>query len=72
MAGPPGTGGGLDSPDLEGVAVLKDPLQGLALLQFEGGGQGGRANQVILAVLASPPNHLQFRKVTHNGHIIAI
>jgi hypothetical protein len=71
MADPPGTGGGLDSPDLEGVAVLNDPLQRLALSQFQGCGQRGRTNEVILAILAPPPDDLQFRKVTHAG-IIAI
>src|SRR5208283_4945932 len=65
MAGPPGTGGGLGPPYFEGMAVLKDPLQGLALFQFQGGGQSGRTNQVELAVLARAPNDLQFRKVTH-------
>jgi hypothetical protein len=67
MAGPPGTRGGLGSPYLEGVAVLKDPFQGLALSQFQGGGQRGRTNQVILAVLACPPDDLQFREVAHTG-----
>ena len=71
MAGPAGTGVGLGPPYFEGMAVLKDPLQGLALLQFQGGGQRGRTNQVELAVLARALNDLQFRKVTY-GAIIAI
>jgi hypothetical protein len=72
MAGPPGGGSGLDAPYLEGVPVFEDPLQGLAFFQFQRGSQGCGTNQVVLAVLAPPPNDLQFREVTHNGHIIAI
>jgi hypothetical protein len=52
LAGPPFLGGGLGLAfHEEGVTVLDDPLDRLALFQFQGFGQRGRADQVELAGL---------------------
>jgi len=52
---------------LEGMPVFDNPLQGLALFQFQGFSQGSRADHIILAVLAASPDDLQFRKVCHTA-----
>jgi hypothetical protein len=65
MRTPLGTTTTAAAPDLEGVPVFDDPLQGLALFQFQSGSQRGWADEIILAVLAASPDDLQFRKVCH-------
>ena len=47
------------------VSVGHDPLDGLALFQFQGFGKRRGADEVILAVLAASLNHLQFGEVSH-------
>jgi hypothetical protein len=49
----------------EGLAILDDPLDGLALLQFEGFGQRGGADKVELAGLVGALDELDFGEVTH-------
>jgi hypothetical protein len=41
------------------MPVLDNPLQGLALFQFQGFSQGNWADHIILAVLAASPDDLQ-------------
>ena len=65
MAAPGGAGRRFGSPYLEGPPILDDPFELLALLQFQGGGQRSRTDEVILAILTASLNHLQFREVTH-------
>jgi hypothetical protein len=65
MAAPGGAGRRFGSPYLEGVPILDDPFELLALLHLQGGGQWSRTNEIILAVLIPSLNHLQFREVTH-------
>ena len=47
------------------MAILDDPLDGLALFQFEGFGQRGGADEVELAGLVGAFNDLDFREVAH-------
>ena len=70
MAAPGGAARRFGSPYLEGVPILDDPFELLALLHLQGGGQWSRTDEIILAILIPSLNHLQFRKVTH-GEILA-
>jgi len=65
MAAPGDAGRCFGSPYLEGVPILDDPFEFLALLQLQGGGQRSRTDEIILAILITSLNHLQFREVTH-------
>jgi hypothetical protein len=65
MAAPGGAGRRFGSPYLEGVPILDDPFERLALLHLQGGSQRSRTDEIILAILITSLNHLQFRKVTH-------
>src|SRR6267143_6550329 len=65
MATPPGTNLRFNSSYLQGVPIRNDPFKLLALFQFQGRSQRGRADEIVLAVLAAALNDLQFRKVTH-------
>jgi hypothetical protein len=71
MAAPLLARGRFGATDLKSVSVLDDPFQGLAFLQFEGGSQRRGADQIVLAVLATALDDLEFRKVSH-GPILAI
>src|SRR5512143_3566284 len=51
--------------NFERVPILDDPLQGLALFQFQGLSQRRRTDEIKLAVFAAPLNDLQFREVCH-------
>ena len=48
------------SPDLKGISILDHPLELLAFLHFQSRRQWRRANEIILAILTSPLNYLQF------------
>jgi hypothetical protein len=65
MAAPGGSGRRFGSPYLEGVPILDDPFEFLALLQLQGSGQRSRTDEIILAIFTTSLNHLQFREVTH-------
>jgi hypothetical protein len=65
MAAPAGAGRRFGPPYLEGVPILDDPFELLALHQLQGGGQRSRTDEIILAILTPSLNHLQFREVTH-------
>jgi hypothetical protein len=54
---------GAAAADLEGMPVFDDPLQELALFQFQGLSQRCRTDEVKLAVFAAPLDDLQFREV---------
>jgi hypothetical protein len=60
--------GGLLTPNLQGVPIQEDPVEGFPFFQLQGGGQGGRADQIVLAVLFAPLNYLQFGLVSHGGN----
>ena len=61
-------GGDLLTPNFQGLPIQDNPVQDFPFLQLQGGGQGGRADQIVLAVLVAPLNHLQFRLVSHGGN----
>jgi hypothetical protein len=61
----------LDSSDLESVPVLDDPFELLAFLHLQSSRYGSRADEIVLAVLTTPLNHLQFGKESH-GHKLAL
>jgi hypothetical protein len=65
MAALGGAGRCFGSPYLEGVPILDDPFEFLAFLHLQGGGQRSRTDEIILAILTTSLNHLQFREVTH-------
>ena len=71
MAAPGGAGRRFGSPYLEGVPILDDPFELFALLQLQGGGQSSRTDEIILAILTTSLNHLQFREVTHTEILAA-
>jgi hypothetical protein len=71
MAAPASLGRVFDGAfDDEGTPILDDPLDGLALLQFQGLGQRGGADEVELASLVGTLDELDFGEVSHKAMII--
>jgi hypothetical protein len=58
MGIPLGRPGGLLTPNLQGVPIQDNPVEDFPFIQLQGGGQGGRADQIVLAVLFTPLNDL--------------
>jgi hypothetical protein len=70
MAAPPALSGDLGGAlQDEGLPILDDPLDRLALFQFEGFGQRGGADEVELAGLVGALDELDFREVAHKEMI---
>lgn len=65
MAAPFGSGSRFDSADLKGVPIFYHPFEFLTFFHLQRSRQRCRTDEVILAILTAPLNHLQFRKVTH-------
>jgi hypothetical protein len=55
----------LNAPDLKRVPILDHPLEFLAFLHLQSCGQRCRTDEIVLAILTAPLNHLQFGKVSH-------
>src|ERR1035437_6363126 len=53
----------------EGIAILDDPLDGLAFFQFEGLGQRGRADEIELAGAIGALDELNFGEGAHKQMI---
>jgi hypothetical protein len=51
------------------MAILDDPLDGFALFQFEGLGQGSGADEVELAGVVGAFDKLDFGQVAHKARI---
>jgi hypothetical protein len=50
--------GGLLTLNFQGLPIQDNPVEDFPFLQLQGGGQRGRADQIILAVLFAPLNDL--------------
>src|SRR5215469_14133255 len=59
----------LNSPDLKGVSVLDHPFEFLAFFHLQRCGHGSRTDEVVLAVLTAPLNHLQFGEISHGSKL---
>src|SRR5579864_203284 len=67
MAGPPFAGRQLRALNAQVGFVLDDPLDFLALFQFQGFGQRGGADQVELSGAIGTFDDLDFREIAHDG-----
>jgi len=63
MGSPFTSAGAPATTNFEGVPIFDDPLQGLALFQFQRLGQRRRADEIKLAIFAAPLDDLEFGEV---------
>jgi hypothetical protein len=71
MVAPPGFERGLGRAfQNKGIAILNDPLDGLALLEFQGLGQRGRADEIELTGAVGAFDELDLGEVAHKAMVL--